>query len=682
MFIALIVVYGMLIEVCTCISELDQLFLCIRNITVTYYRENAAVVISLPSESEEDERSTSNLSLNADQWTNEVSYDALIQQQNLNQSIIMSKISTLADVASLSSLVEEKHGNYIILIQYSDNLQSVLSSRIQFLSVIPSWNPRGRFLVVIVLAEAMNTTDILVKDILTTLWQWKLTNVNIILSASDSLNSSSQTIKLYTWFPYSAPNKCSTVQDVVIIDTWSTELYAGFKDNTNIFPVKIVNNLHNCPIKASTFPLEMVSGKMTVHEGSSPKITYSEGWEVEFLELVAEHLNTTLTYLPPPPNNERWGNLEDDGTFTGLLGDLVYNRADMGFAAWPLHPRMLLVVDPTKPYLRDGWVWWVPCAKKIPRWRSIFMVFSTGTWTAVLLWILFAVIIMVLLARNTKGGGIQEWDIYKRVPICLSCILSIVLGVSVAVMPRTQSLRLFFISWVWYCFAMTTVFQAFFITFLINPGLEHQVNTFEEILKSGVSFGYNPLIDAIVSDSESEVRNRRLACNDNNKPPCLDWVAYNRNFSLLLSATFMDYILTRWYLDENGKPLICQAGDTFYGTHYVTYMNKGHPLLEQMNRMITRVIEAGFNAQLMERGMEKQRIQAAAKEREVYSDEYNNLSLDYLQGAFLIHICGVFLSFIAFLGELFGNRFLFDKNIHIAKNYCFAYCSLKRNNRK
>jgi len=341
----------------------------------------------------------------------------------------------------------------------------------------------------------------------------------------------------------------------------------------------------------------------------------------------------------------------------------------MGFAAWPLHPSTIQFIDPTKSYFRDRWVWWVPCAKKIPRWKSIFMVFSAGTWTAGFFSVIFSLLVMVLLAKCSHQGGIlQEWRIYRNFLSCFSCVWAVLLDVSVLVMPRTASLRLFFMSWVCYCLAITTVFQAFLITFLINPGLQHQVNTFEEIKGSDVGLGYNPIIDAIVNESDHFIMRHRVACHEYNSPPCLDWVAYHDNFSLLCSTTFMDYIFIRRYLDENGKPLICQAGDTFYAVDYVTYMAKGNPLLGHFNRIITHLIEAGLLNQIKEHEMDLQRIQSVTHIRDMLIGEYYNLSMEHLQGAFLIHIGGLTLSSLVFLGELLHQKFRIRKERHINGN--------------
>jgi hypothetical protein len=59
---------------------------------------------------------------------------------------------------------------------------------------------------------------------------------------------------------------------------------------------------------------------------------------VKFLMRAAEDLNSSIDYVLSPSNHEKWGDLLDNWSFTGLTGDLVSNRTDTRFAAWPLHP--------------------------------------------------------------------------------------------------------------------------------------------------------------------------------------------------------------------------------------------------------------------------------------------------------------------------------------------------------
>jgi len=86
-------------------------------------------------------------------------------------------------------------------------------------------------------------------------------------------------------------------------------------------------------------------------------------------------------------------------------------------------------------------------------------------------------------------------------------------GISVPQKPISLSLRIFFIAWVWYSVAMTTVYQAYFIGLLVNPGFEKSIETTNDLMQSGIEYGYTSDIDALkLSDPLYEIiaTNRKI----------------------------------------------------------------------------------------------------------------------------------------------------------------------------
>jgi hypothetical protein len=574
--------------------------------------------------------------------------------------------------STISSVDEERrsHGSYIIVAygeKEGDVIQDV-TRKLDLLRGSVSWNPRARFVVTAAVTNEQYESQATAKRLLEIFASWKILNVIVILNASQLQvnehnseminNIQIQKFDIYTWFPYQAPNRCWTVDDVILLDSWIVEGNGRFTKNINLFSDKIKHNLHGCPLTAATFPVDFVVGPYRyldtndfTNSGTS-YVTYDSGIELRFIKLVAEELKLTLRFLPPPPNNEKWGNLTDEFKFTGLLGDVVYERADIGFGAWPLHPTLLEIVDATKSYYRDDWVWWVPCAKKVPRWKSISMVFLPETWSAVLISIFFAVVVILCLVKCEK----TEHKLYRNCVNCVSIVWATVLGVATPHMPNTISVRIFFISWIWYCLAINMIFQTLLTSFLIEPGLLHQMNSIGEILASKLKYGYNQWFDIVVQDSgyslSKTILQNRVECSEGNEPPCLDWVAYHDNFSLLCSKTLLDYVLTREYLDIHGKPLICQAGGLFFPLNYVTYMAKGNPLLNRFDEMITRVLESGIAGKWIESGLYLQRVHAGITGRKTLAGEYSTLSLEHAQSIFAILLLGLAFSVVVFFLEL------------------------------
>jgi hypothetical protein len=63
------------------------------------------------------------------------------------------------------------------------------------------------------------------------------------------------------------------------------------------------------------------------------------------------------------------------------------------------------------------------------------------------------------------------------------------MGVSVSAMPKTYRVRAHFMLFVWYSFAMSTIFQSFFISFLVSLGYDSRISTLNNFNHSGLKYG-------------------------------------------------------------------------------------------------------------------------------------------------------------------------------------------------
>jgi len=176
-----------------------------------------------------------------------------------------------------------------------------------------SWNPRGRFLVV--LTESSNETGhLLAANLCSVLWQVaRIFNVVDLIPnqfayfprhALNTIKISADGFNLYTWFPYKL-GVCGEVQDVVPVDEWVFESNVSFLRDTNFYPVKVPKDLMGFLIKLGTVavdPYVIMTENVTQKNGSTAyKVT---GISVEIIKYVSEWLNLTYVFLPPSGNIE------------------------------------------------------------------------------------------------------------------------------------------------------------------------------------------------------------------------------------------------------------------------------------------------------------------------------------------------------------------------------------------
>ena len=73
------------------------------------------------------------------------------------------------------------------------------------------------------------------------------------------------------------------------------------------------------------------------------------------------------------------------------------------------------------------------------------------------------------------------------------------MGVSVPEMPRIFRVRTLFILFLLYSFALGTIFQSFFTSFLVSPGYVSRISSLEDI-HSGLKYGSNSHVVEFLRD--------------------------------------------------------------------------------------------------------------------------------------------------------------------------------------
>jgi hypothetical protein len=81
--------------------------------------------------------------------------------------------------------------------------------------------------------------------------------------------------------------------------------------------------------------------------------------------------------------------------------------------------------------------------------------------------------------RLLLGAVMNESYGYRTVIHCLQNMWCVFMGVSVAAMLRPHRVRALFMLFLWYSFAMSTIFQLFFTSFLVSPGYVTRISSFK-----------------------------------------------------------------------------------------------------------------------------------------------------------------------------------------------------------
>jgi hypothetical protein len=195
---------------------------------------------------------------------------------------------------------------------------------------------------------------------------------------------------------------------------------------------------------------------------------------------------------------------------------------------------------------------------------------------------------------------------------------------------------------------MSTVFQAFFTSYLVDPGYQTQLTTLEEILESGIDFGFRPDYDMFYSNSSDwrhkELLSKREECSPEQK--CIGRIRETGNFATLCDAWEVQDYTNR----VNDHSFVCPLNDEdTFPVFLSVYVPKGSFLLEFINRLVSIATESGLIVKVDRDDMyEKKDVADSGK---IFGD-YFVFTLSHLHIAFYILFVGHCLSFLFFVGEL------------------------------
>jgi hypothetical protein len=542
---------------------------------------------------------------------------------------------------------------YIILIQKSSSTvnTSFLVEDIRNLILQKAWNSRARFVVVLPLL----TSPQFILRMCRVLWLQQV--LNFVILALE--NRTELSIGTYTWFPFRSHHFCADIQEYAQLDRWLIEGEGRFVFNFNLFPPKIPNDILGCPLRASTYSNEpyVTISEQTETESHAFQKHYS-GLEVKLLREVAEGMNATLVFRDAAPRNDSmWGTRLGNGTVTGIVGDVIYGRSHVAFSAMPKGFDMLEdILESTISYIDSSLVWYVPCAGRRESWTSVIRMYSVSLWLLVVTVYVIVAFITWKLAEYSKRLLLGESRLYSNVMEAFCTVFSIVVGCTAAELPRTTSVRCIILVWLWYSFAFNVIFQTFYTSFLVHPGMLKQIKNVDDLLDSEIKVSYIRELDYLYRDGsdaeDKKILQRRTYCDDVAR--CLDQTAIQGDTATIANN------LDVYYRSKNAH-LLCRLEEDIFRFNIAMFMAKGSPLLDRVDSVILRFLEGGLLRQWMKE--HKEYLQKGEPRRGMTNQGeeevvYFVFTVSHLSVVFGCLIVGYILSFVVFICELIYRWFL------------------------
>jgi tryptophan-rich sensory protein len=537
-----------------------------------------------------------------------------------------------------------------------NGLVEIVREQLETLMLSPSWNAQSKF-VVVVTAHVNSPPHLVALRVSTAMWrESRIVNVIILImepngkvimkKGVDGIDET-HLLNVYTWFPYNG-RQCAEPVEVVLVNQCVPENGGKLSSNEPLFPNKIPNNLLGCTIKVATFhfpPYVIQTDNYTEVSGST--VYKFRGLELEYLVLVSEALNSPLAFSqssPYPYVSERIG---------WCLGMAQAGLVDVAIGRIPQSLLGVISVDFTIPYIFDAVKWYVPCSKPALRTDKIMEMFAPSVWFSMAV-VLILTSLVFWRTSKSPAHSVLESHCYRTALYCAYNVWSVFMGVSVPQLPRTAKLRILFLLYVCYCFAMNTVFQSFFTSFLVSPGYIKQIASIEDLASSDLIHGKDESLEkSLESIGYERLKLKEFVCP--NHTTCLKRLFTTGDITTMTLKIDAEYVLSHEVCGFSGSKVLCTVNEYIAVANTVMSLTRGHPLFDKFNVIIRRCMETGLvdkywselNFNLSLENMGKFRKSGC----EVRSNVYFVFSLSHLKAMFLVLGFGHVLSVIVFLFE-------------------------------
>jgi hypothetical protein len=561
-----------------------------------------------------------------------------------------------------------KMDNYIIFLWSGgdeDVVMDNLNDQMEELKKRGAWNSRGKFLVVI--GEHLADVTGVALKIMKELWEYyRILNVLVLISQTRNMTSAAEVhnrnaetsiFDLYTWFPYQSEVKCADVEEAVLIDSWVIEDGGRFSKQVPLFPAKIQKNFHGCPLKISAIDLIPLVIKDNYTDENNIIRYEFYGLEAECCKFILAALNMTPILMPISAFGVE--------VRVQILADLEGGITDVTFGAFPLHALVYPSADPTVPYIDDYMSWYVPCGKPVPRMEKITEIFTVSVW--LMIGIVFALSVVVMwLGVNHSDSVMKEAPGFMTIHNSIQNTWAVVLGMATTEMPRTTKLRSYFGLFVWYCFIMSTLFQTYFRSYLVDPGTKKRIGTLEELYQSDLVYNYHEENDNYLNFSlpsfYSGIKLRRKACETTER--CLYDLLGANKFAVIGHSFHTDY-----WTSVIHKPELCTVDVAIYRLSFAMHLAKGSHLVDTFNGIIHRILQAGLIGKWWNDLKTNYKLLTTSNHSSIFpnfayfnqdGNDYFVFSVSHLQLAFYGIGVGDLVGFVILIAEILHYR-LFTK---------------------
>ncbi|KAK9509051.1 hypothetical protein O3M35_006458 [Rhynocoris fuscipes] len=444
-------------------------------------------------------------------------------------------------------------------------------------------------------------------------------------------------IKAYTIFPFGKNLRNCPENGILFenIDVWFNNSFSN-----DLFPEKIPKIFAGCYLNVSFteyIPYTIVRGSLV------------RGIEGYVMSLVGKTLNMSINWV----QRKHVFSIDNNGTKTGTFPDILYGRSQIACGGLVNLYMTYRFAQSTKSYAICYLQWYTPFPPFEPIWQTLYKAFAPILMILSICTVLIAPMFIVFIAKKIKN----ESNSFKKLINCYLTTWAVAIGNTTGIKPKTIMLRILYTAWIFCTFHLALAYTASLTGLIAKNAHRPRIQSFQHLKSIGFYTGMQNISYSTTSEiTDTNIRailNKHIIIDNPDK--AIKLITEYKNMSLLDNNFYVDFRICR----KHRKPLLYNTGLKAIAMPNGLIMRKNHYLYNNINNIITRIVESGINQNIIKR------INKCMKR--IKNSKYGKFKatkLKGLTGVFIILIIGLFIALIAFSIELYVYRKIINKHKH------------------
>ncbi|XP_046960589.1 uncharacterized protein LOC124530459 [Vanessa cardui] len=461
---------------------------------------------------------------------------------------------------------------------------------------------------------------------------------NILLIVPSDSNSGCDTYDLIT-HKFVGPDDNNKP---VCLDKWNS-CTSKFEKNANLFPHNM-SNLYGKIVKVAGFtytPYVLLDLDSTTPLGR-------DGIEVRIVDEFCRWINCTVEIVRD--DEHEWGEIYDNLTGVGVIGNVFEDRADLGITALYSWYEEYVVMDFSAPFLRTGITCVAPSPRLLASWEMPLLPFSLYMWIGLFFTFIYASLALIvakgfvaddvflttfgiMITQSQPESGFSSWRIRSVVGwmMMTGLVLDNAYGGGLA------------------------------STFTV-PKYEPTIDTIQDIVDRKLTWGatHDAWIFSLILSQEPLIRNL-LSLFRTYPAEELNRRSFTRNMAFSIEKLPAENFAIGNYITKEALLDLTIMIEEFYAEQCVVMMRKSSMYTNKLSDLIGRLHETGlllaWETQIALRYLDYKvqlEVKLSRSKRDVENVE--PLALRHVEGVFIIYAIGIILSFLTFVVEIFIHR--------------------------